>query len=348
MNISQAKLNTAVEVMQSSAGINITHHQIVTSTHDKFHRVGTTDNPNGKDGWYKILYDGCTDFVTICYGNWVTQYSDKYHININDNGHAHLRRTPEERKRMQAQIDAKVKADRVKREQEIAKKRTYYVSEYNSFTSCYSHDYLTRKGISHQQLYQLRIDTRSNQNLLCVTFMNPDGILQGYQSIDATGKNKIFRGSVGGYFWRYPISNPCHQVFNLQNSFYILCEGLATGLSAYEAITEYFDTDVYLPIILCAFNVGNLDKVINATKAHNLPYLLMVDNDSNKLRNAGVEEAKKLLETHRDCEIYPVTFSNGDDANDFIMKRGATAFIKLLNQYARPLINMILREDVRE
>lgn len=346
MNISQAKLNTAVEVIQSSAGINITQHQIVTSIHDKFYRVGTLDNPKSKNGWYKVLYDGCTNFVTVCYGNWVTQFSDKYHIKINDDNHQSLR-TPEERKRLQAHIDAKVKADRVKREQEIAKKRTYYVNEYNSFTSCYSHDYLTRKGISHQQLYQLRIDARSNQNLLCVPFMNADGILQGYQSIDSTGKNKIFRGSVGGYFWLYPISNPCHQVFNLQNSFYILCEGLATGLSAYESITEYFDTDVYLylPILLCAFNVGNLDKVITATKAHKLPYLLLVDNDSAKPRNAGIETAKTLLNKHSDCAIYPLTFTNGDDANDYILKNGAIKFIRLISEFAEPILNQITAKD---
>ncbi|MBY0244201.1 MAG: toprim domain-containing protein [Sphingobacteriaceae bacterium] len=347
INVSPAKLNKAVEVIKSSAGINITQHQIATSIHDKFYRVGTSDNRNGKDGWFKVLYNGCTKFVTVCYGNWVTQFSDKYHININDDVCQPLR-TPEARKQLQAQINAKVKADLVKRDKEMSQKRTYYVNQYSNFNPCHSHDYLTRKGISHQQLYQLRLDTRSNPNLLCVPLMNQNGILQGYQSIDTSGKNKIFRGSVGGNFWRYPMTNPCPHVFDHKNSFFILCEGLATGLSAYEAINDHFNVQVYLPIILCAFNVGNLDKVITATKAHKLPYLLLVDNDSNKLRNAGVEEAKKLLETHRDCEIYPVTFSNGDDANDFIMKRGATAFIKLLNQYTRPLINMILREDVRE
>lgn len=339
INIPQSKLNAAVEALQV-AGLFVSDTQIVTATHDKLYRVGTTDKPKGKDGWFKVLYDGFTDFVTICYGNWVTQQSDKHHINLKDDGRKILR-TPEERKQLQAQIDAKVKADRVKRDKEIAQKRTYYVNEYHNFNHCHSHDYLTRKGIVHPQIYQLRIDTRSNQNLLCVPFINQDGVMQGYQSIDTSGKNKIFRGSVGGYFWRYPMTNPCPHVFNERNSFFILCEGLATGLSAYEAITEYFDTDVYLPIILCAFNVGNLDKVITATKGHKLPYLLLVDNDSTKPRNAGIETAKTLLTTHGDCAIYPLTFTNGDDANDYIVKHGTVQFIRLLSEFAQPILNQI-------
>lgn len=219
------------------------------------------------------------------------------------------------------------------------------MSEYKHFKYCYSHDYLTYKGINYPEHYQLRLDTRNNNNLLCIPFFNQDGILQGYQSIDTTGRIKIFRGSVGGYFWRYPMTNPCPHVFNERNSFFILCEGLATGLSAYEAITEYFDIDMYLPIILCAFNVGNLDKVITQTKAHKLSYLLLVDNDSAKPRNAGIETAKTLLNKHSDCAIYPLTFTNGDDANDYILKNGVIKFIRLISEFAEPILNQITAKD---
>lgn len=335
MNISQAKLNTAVEIIQSSARINITSHQIATAIHGKLYRIGTTDKPKCKDGWFNVYY-GNRDFTTICYGNWSTQQSDKYHLNLKNDSRSPLL-TSAERKQLQAQIDV----ERMKRDQEIEKKRTYCVGEYKHFKYCYSHDYLTYKGINYPEHYQLRLDTRNNNNLLCIPFFNQHGILQGYQSIDTTGKNKIFRGSVGGYFWRYPTSNPCPHVFNERNSFFVLCEGLATGLSVYEAINEYFDTDVYLPILLCAFNVGNLDKVITATKGHKLPYLLLVDNDSAKPRNAGIETAKTLLNKHSDCAIYPLTFTNGDDANDYIVKHGTVQFIRLLSEFAQPILNQI-------
>lgn len=338
LNIPQNKLDNAVEALQI-AGLFISHDQIINATHDRLYRIGTTDKPKGKDGWFKVLYDSSTDFVTIVFGNWQTQTKDKLHINLKQSIEK-KRLTPEERQALQAKIDKKILDDRAKRNKELNQKRTYYVNEYNQLQHCYSHGYLTRKGILYPQQYQLRTDTRANNNLLCVPFINGNGELQGYQSITIDG-SKRFNGSVGGFYWQYPMTNPCPEVFNHSNSFFILCEGLATGLSAYEAITEFFDIQVFLPIILCAFNVGNLDKVITATKAHKLPYLLLVDNDSTKPRNAGIETAKALLMAHAECEIYPLTFSNGNDANDFIIEHGYDEFIKLIDKYAYPIINKI-------
>lgn len=337
LNIPQNKLNSAVEALQT-AGLFISDTQIITATHDKLYRIGTTDKPKSKDGWFKVLYDGAIDFVTICYGNWVTQLSDKYHINLKDSNHNN--RTQEERKQLQAQINAKIKADHIKREKQTTEKRIHYTNEYSNFNHCHSHPYLTRKCIQYTHHYQLRIDTRSNKNVLCIPFMNQDGIIQGYQAITADG-DKRFRGGSGGFYWQYPLTNPCPDVFDASNTFYILCEGIATGLSAYEAITDYFDADMYLPIVLCAFNAGNLHKVITATKAHKLPYLLLVDNDSTKPRNAGIETAKMLLQSHPDCEIYPLTFTNGDDANDYIIRYGGDSFIQLLGEFAQPILNKI-------
>lgn len=343
LNIPHNKLSNAIDEASQQANIIIRLEQINNATPDRKYRCGTIAKPKCINGWYIFKHDVATDFITLIYGNFELgdDIKFKHHINLQEQSNF-INRTPEERKKLQEQINAKIEADRLKKSQEAAKKRNYYVNEYNKFSNCQTHEHLGNKGILHPQYYQLRLDNRYNNNLLCVPFVDNQGHIQGYQSIAVDGSKK-FHGSVGGYYWQYPVSNPCPEVFNQNNMFYILCEGLATGLSAYEAIIECFDSQVYQPMILCAFNVGNLDKVITATKANKLPYLLLVDNDSNKPRNAGIEAAKALLDAHTDCEIYPLTFNDGNDANDFIQKHGAFAFVNLIKQYANPVINKIFK-----
>jgi hypothetical protein len=80
------------------------------------------------------------------------------------------------------------------------------------------------------------------------------------------------------------------------------------------------------------FSSNNLNKVIKATKHENLPYILLIDNDSGKSRNTGVEAAIKLIEENQDCQIHPILFDLDCDANDFIIRNGADAFVvKLIN-----------------
>lgn len=340
ISIPQNKLITAVDKL-SSIGLVITPDHLQNAIHGKLYRVGTTDKPRGRDGWYKLLHDATLDFVTLLYGNWITQESHKHYINLKDDGN-YRKLSPLEYQEQQRQFNARIEAQKAQELKEVERKRSYYVGVYKSLSGVDSHGYLTRKGINYIPSYDLRLDTRNNSNLLCVPFFNANNEMQGYQTIAVDG-TKLFNGSVGGNFWRYPKNNLDFKMFNSANSFFILCEGLATGLSAYQAITDHFDSGIFLPIVLCAFNVGNISKVINATKQHKLPYLYLIDNDSTKIRNAGIETAKSVLDTHQDCEIYPLTFSNGNDANDYILENDNFAFIQLLNQYAKPVINKILR-----
>lgn len=340
ITIPQNKLINAVDKL-SSIGLVITPDHLQNAIPSKLYRVGTTNKPRGRDGWYKLLHDATLDFVTLLYGNWITQESHKHYINLKDDSN-YRKLSPQEYQEQQRQFNARIEAQKTEELKKLESKRNYYVGIYKSLSGVDSHGYLARKGIHYLSSYDLKLDTRNNSNLLCVPFFNGNNEMQGYQTISVSGQ-KLFNGSVGGNFWRYPVSNPNSKLFSNANSFFILCEGLATGLSAYQAITEYFDSHVYLPIVLCAFNVGNISKVIHATKMHKLPYLYLIDNDSTKPRNAGIETAKSVLETHQDCEIYPLTFSNGHDANDYILEHGNFAFIQKLNQYAKPVINKIFR-----
>lgn len=334
LNIPQNKLNDAVKAM-NIAELLVTEKQLSYATPHKIYRCGTVHKPKSKNAWFKVLHDGSSNFITIVYGNHEHGSSEKYHININDTTYRSL--TTVERKELQKKTEQIIVQDRERQAQEIAAKREKAIKAYNSFRHCDTHPYLERKGIQHPQNYQFRIDNRYDNNNLAIPFVDSTGQIQGYQTIDIDG-TKRFNGRTGGNYWRYPMTNPCSDVFDDSNSFFILCEGVATGLSAYEAITGYFDTQVYLPIVLCAFNAGNLSKVINATKAHKLPYLLLVDNDYTKAKNSGVETAKAIIEEHPDAIIYPIIFNNGD-ANDFIVANGEAEFIKLFQSLPNPLTN---------
>ena len=341
LNIPTEKLAAAIDAM-NAAGLIIDAAKLSNGVPDKKYRCGTQAKPRGLNGWYVIKYDSALDFVTIIYGNFEhgDDYKLKYHINLKS--HDQPIRTSAERKRLQEQINAKMAADRAKQAQERQRKAAHYSAEFQRLPLCESHPYTDRKGIDEIYYLQLHQDTRFNKNLLCIPFYDDRGIVQGYQTIAPDG-TKLFNGSIGGCFWQYPLTNPLPEVFTQANSFFIIGEGLATVLSAYQAIINYYRSVIFIPYMLVGFNCGNLDKVIKATKSQGLPYLLLVDNDSTKHRNAGIEAAKAILNDHPDCEIYPLTFSNGNDANDYIIEHGEQAFIQLIEQYARPVTNKIFR-----
>jgi len=340
-NVPNDKLQSAIDEAHATAGLLIRYDRLINAVPDRKYRSRTVAKPKGINGWWLVKCDGVVEFITIVYGNFELgdKVKFKYHINLKDKDHSIKKLTPAERAELQSQMNARIEADRAKYEQSKQQKSDYYVNEFNQLAWCAGHPYITRKGISNLSWYNFRQDTRFNRNLLCVPFVNDRELLQGYQSIAPDG-TKRFCGSIGGYFWQYPITNPNDLLFDVNNSFFILCEGVATGISAYEALINHFDNQIYLPIILCAFNVGNLDKVIKITINKRLPYFLLIDNDSTKPRNAGIETAKQLIIDNPDAVIYPVTFDNGTDANDYILANGSISFINLICKQT-PLMNFI-------
>lgn len=340
LNIPTEKLAAAIDVM-NLAGLIVDSAKLSHATPDKRYRCATVDKPHGANGWYVIKYDNSLDFVTIVYGNFENgdDHKLKYHINLKS--HDQPIRTSAERQRLQAQIDAKIAADRAKQAQERNRKAAYYRAEFERLPECTEHPYTDRKGIDEVLFRIAPGHIRINKNLLCMPFYDDRGVIQGYQTIAPDG-TKLFNGSVGGYYWQYPLINPLPEVFTKENSFYIIGEGLSTVLSAYQAMINGFGAGVFMPYMLVAFNCGNLDKVIKSTQAQGLPYLLLVDNDRTKKRNAGFEHARRLINDNQSTLIYPLTFPNGD-ANDYCLEFGESAFIDLLEKYAAPITSYIKR-----
>ncbi len=328
LTIPNDKLNQALE-KASTMGLCLSGSQIESAPTDKIIRCGTTTHPKGKNGAYMVKYDPQNEFITLVLWNHESQERTNHHINLKSPDLNHKPMTAEQRRELQQRIDAKQQAGREKLERERRQKADYFVAEFNQLGFCIEHDYLTRKGIDNPQWFNFHHDVRFNRNLLCVPFMNSGGAMQGYQTIAGDG-TKRFNGSVGGCFWQYPAVNSCPDVFDTGNSFYLIGEGLATVLSGWQAIINHYDAQVFLPYALVAFNCGNLDKVIKATAASRLSYLLLVDNDSSKPNNAGIETAKRLIMDNPDAVIHPVLFTNGQDANDYILANGERTFIELL------------------
>lgn len=326
-----SKLNSVIEAMHS-IGLCINHNKLSQSQRNKIYRIGTTDKPKGRDGWYKIMYDSFTEFVTVIFGNWATQHQDKYSINLKANTKRIF--TPLERKKYAEHVNVSIKAQHEADELQKEANRIALVKIYQTFKTCYSHNYLTRKCVEDVHLYNLRTTT---QGQLAIPFYL-DGMMHGYQTITNDG-TKRFNGSVGSCYWQYPMNNPNPEVFNKSNSFYIIGEGLATCLSAYETISNHYDAHLFLPLVLCGFNANNLTKVVQATKHHKLSYLLLVDNDYTKSTNTGIETAKKIIKDHPDAVIYPLLFPNGD-SNDYLIEYGTDEFIKLFNRSHNPLNNL--------
>lgn len=338
LTIPNDKLNQALE-KASAMGLCLSGDRIESAPTDKIIRCGTSTHPKGKNGAYMVKYDPQNEFITLVLWNHETQERTNHHINLKSPDPTHKPMTPEQRRELQQRIDAKQRADREKLERERRQKADYYVAEFNQLGFCVEHDYLTRKGINNPQWFNFRHDGRFNRDLLCIPFMNNGGYLQGYQTIAVDG-TKRFNGAIGGCYWQFPAVNPCPEAFDNNNSFYIIGEGVATVLSAWQAITDYYDTQVYLPYALVAFNAGNLGKAIENTRHNNLPYLLLVDNDSSKPKNAGVDTARQLITANPTAKIYPLIMPDCNDTNDFIIKHGTLAFIQLFKQLS-PITQLI-------
>jgi len=181
-NVPNDKLQAAIEEAHAAAGLLIRDDRLIAAVPDRKYRCGTVAKPKGINGWWLVKYDGVSEFITIVYGNF--ELGDtvkfKYHISLKDKEHPIKKLSPAERAELQAQMDARIEADRVEYEQSKQQKASYYVNEFNQLPYCMEHAYITRKGITNLGWYNFRQDTRFNRNLLCVPFVNDRGLIQGY------------------------------------------------------------------------------------------------------------------------------------------------------------------------
>ena len=318
----------AVLTRALDVGLLLDASKFNTAIPNKMYTCGTAAKPRGLSGRYLIKHDPITEKVTVCLWNFETSSEKsplaKVVINLNDPDAKPL--SAQQRKTQQVHMAANLKRQRAQADRENAEKAINCRDMFKASEHCAEHEYFERKGIINLSKYGFK----KCDGAVRIPFTN--GIeMVGFQTIRRDGV-KRFNGSIGGCWWQYP-NNPAVT----DDHFYIIGEGVATVLSAYNAIVTQSDMQ---PIALVGFNAGNLSKVISNTNVNNLPYLLLVDNDSTKAKNAGISAMQQIIDNHSYVEIYPLVMTDGasNDANDFILKHGAQAFIELVKVTAPKFI----------
>jgi putative DNA primase/helicase len=232
-------------------------------TDGALHRCPVEGKPHGDAGAYVLHPDSP---ASGWYRNWRTdneaRWSTKDFKSL----------SPQERQI----VKTRIKADRLSRQAEIAKrhaeareKALYVLSK---ASDCTAHSYLERKGARTCPGLKVGYEGR-----LIVPVLSPDdGEAMSLQFIPPNGQEKRFLtgGQVQGGF--FPIMGQDGRLF--------VCEGLATGLSIHEATGQ---------TVLCAFNAGNLEHVAAHArqKYPERELVICADDDRNTEGNPGVSKA---------------------------------------------------------
>jgi phage/plasmid primase-like uncharacterized protein/RecA-family ATPase len=192
-----------------------------------------------------------------------------------------------------ARLEAKIKADETRNRERQAKARkeakrlvdvgAELYERYPELT--HTHDYLKRKGIAHLDL-GLTVVSRSDTSIrglpeghvLIVPMRDhPHGVLHSVEAIAGNGTKRFLKGSrTAGCFHMIGDDGALGTV--------LVCEGLATGASLYEATR--------LPVVVC-FSCGNMAAVARIF-ARQGRVVICGDDDWSKPRNVGKERAIAL------------------------------------------------------
>ncbi|MFG5778015.1 hypothetical protein ACFIQF_13150 [Comamonas sp. J-3] len=166
------------------------------------------------------------------------------------------------------------------------------------------HEYMVRKGFAEEYVNTIEIDGQS----VVVIPMRAKGQIVGVQKIWADGTKKFIFGQQCSF---------AEFVFG-KTGIHVLCEGYATGLSAFQAFSR-----LKRPVVVhVCFSAGNMKKV-----ASGLPGgLVVADNDASK---TGENVAKEIG--------WPFWMSDavGEDANDYLMRKGLFALTEGLKKVIR-------------
>jgi putative DNA primase/helicase len=204
-----------------------------------------------------------------------------------------------------ARLEAKVKADEARNQARQAKARNEAerlvkigAELYGRYPKlAHTHDYLRRKGIAHLDL-GLTVVSQSDTSIrgipeghvLIVPMRDYAGVLHSVEAIAGNGDKRFLKGGrTAGCF--FPIGDDGALVTVL------VCEGLATGASLYEATG--------LPVVVC-FSCGNMAAVARIFAQRGSRVVVCGDDDWSKPKlgksNVGKESAIAL---HKELKRRP-------------------------------------------
>ena len=287
-------LNNDNEVLAEIAR-NLDYSPETINYSGKIERFSTNHNPNNKDGWY-IAFDNISNIKVVLYACWTKQISYKYISSEYKN------LTPFERKRIDKEIENKQREIRQEREKEHREAREKAITELKNATETNNNEYLIAKQISD---FGLNFKQNDNKTLLIDYYtIEPDKTLtlstiQYIFKDKETGKfNKRFKQ--GGQ--QSKSFHPFKAITESNNPI-LLCEGVATGATIYEALERQYN-------VYCVGSCHNFNPVYNTVKAvySDKSILLLCDNDSNGLSK------NKAIDCNPNSYILP-DFTNIDGYN---------------------------------
>ncbi|WP_272699690.1 DUF3987 domain-containing protein [Desulfovibrio sp. Fe33] len=252
----------------------------------ELHRCGTQGKPQGKDAAYVLHLD---QPASGWWQNWRTGESGTW----TDGDSSAM--SEAERQSLKARIERDRAARTKEQARRYAEARAKAVEALNGLPDAQDgNPYLTAKGV--RAVARLRVD---DDNLV-VPVLGKDGQPQTLQFIHADGSKLFLPGGqvAGGFF---PIKGDDGRLF--------IVEGLATGLSVYEATGA---------TVLCAFNAGNLKPVAElARKTYpDREIVIAGDNDARTKGNPGRTKAEAAAQGVGGKLVVPL-FEDRPDLSDF-------------------------------
>lgn len=179
--------------------------------------------------------------------------------------------------------DAKNKKEKLTVNEETAKEAKEFIEELKSggYVNAAESPYLKRKKITAQKGAYITMD-----GTLIVPMVAERGFLWNYQRITPEGDKYFLTGG--------RISGCYHIVSHGTSNTIFIGEGYSTCVSVAMAFREQNKR----PIVICAFNSGNMPHVTAAMRAlhPNKKIIILADNDQWKERNTGILTAQRCGE----------------------------------------------------
>jgi len=245
--------------------------------------VASSKTNNDIAGWY-VIFIMDNGLVFADYGDWRTGKKAKW------SSREPATFTAEENAEFE-QHKVKVKAERDRQHGEAAKEA--YEIWMGSLPSAPHDPYLLTK---HVQPHGTKIAVNDGRLIIPVMVENT---LWSLQYIDANGNKRFHPGSKvnGGYY----------KIDGAQNTA-VVAEGFSTAATIAEA-TGY--------TTYCAFNAGNLEKVVSDAKRHHTKLLIAGDDDKWTDGNPGRKAAEAAARKHSCSVVFPTVSNETDNPTDF-------------------------------
>ncbi len=248
----------------------------------------------------------------------------------------------------------KIKEAKEQQESFYKKRQIELTQYYVKAALCYDHEYLAKKGVKPTNII------KQDKDKILIPLVDINGALWNIQTIDNQGE-KLYQYGAKKKGMFFPVGwKPSEGIPDKL----VVCEGVATGLSIYEATNR---------LVACAMDVHNIKPVIVSLKDKNpnIEIIIAPDNDQwrfktprdksvndidpntikgddplwaewrNKgfLYNIGLEKAKDVALKH-DCYVCIPDFKCDDpdklkDFNDLYVKYGAERLCKLFESIGK-------------